>query len=132
MWVFAVVFYGGLLSVALILLVRKKFKQGILLGAGTLLLAQIAIPGMQPAREIAQRNACNASLKQVNGAVEKWSKENNMAAGSKIDVSAVVVLLKGARMPTCPAGGFYKLSKVGETALCSLPEHAKTEIGRTP
>jgi hypothetical protein len=130
-WVPGVIFYGGFLCVSLILLVRKKFKQGILLGAGTLLLLFIAIPGMKPARPIAQRNACHANLKQVNSAVEKWSKQNNMAAGDKIDVASVVSDLKGGKLPTCPAGGFYKLSTVGTPVSCSLPEHEKTENGHT-
>ncbi|MCD6049324.1 MAG: hypothetical protein K0Q55_727 [Verrucomicrobia bacterium] len=119
-----VVFYGGLLSVSLILLVRKKFKQGILLGAGTLLLAQIAIPGMPSARSTAQRNACNANLKQVNGAIEKWSKENNMAAGDKIDVAAIASSMKNGKMPACAQGGFYKLSVLGKPVECSLSKHA--------
>lgn len=124
MWVFAAVFYGGLLSVSLILLVRKKFKQGILLGAGTLLLAQIAIPGMVPAREIAQRNACIAQAKVINQTIEKWSKENNMGAGSEIDVSAIASRLKNGKLPTCAQGGFYKVSVMGKPVACSLPEHA--------
>ncbi len=122
-WAAALVFYGGLLSVALILLVRKKFKAGILLVAATFYLAH-AIPSFKSARPTAQRNTCIVTLKQVNGAIERWSKENKMAAGDKIDVAAIASSMKNGKMPACAQGGFYKLSVVGKPVECSLSEHA--------
>src|SRR5579871_5721695 len=40
------------------------------------LLAAIAIPNFVRARTTAQKNACIANLKQIDGAVQQWALEN--------------------------------------------------------
>jgi hypothetical protein len=123
-WVPLVVIFGGLLSATLILLVRKKIVAGVLLGAATFLMVAISVPSLKPGRPQAQLNACNANLKQINGAIDQWCKENTKVKGDKIDVASVAAYLKGGHMPTCPRGGFYSFSAVGRPPECSLPEHA--------
>ncbi|HEY1171227.1 MAG TPA: hypothetical protein VGH19_07675 [Verrucomicrobiae bacterium] len=122
-WVPPLVIFGGLLSVSVILLVRKKVVSGILLGIVTLFLFAVVAPSMRSARPQAQRNACLANVKQLTMAAEQWSKENNKVAGDKIDVVAAVAYLKGGHMPVCSRGGFYSFSVVGKSPECSLPEH---------
>lgn len=79
---------------------------------------------MAPARLTSQRNACIAKTKQINEAIEKWSKENNVGKGGKVDVAAIASRLKNGKVPACDQGGFYKLSVVGKSVKCSLSEHA--------
>jgi prepilin-type N-terminal cleavage/methylation domain-containing protein len=43
------------------------------------LLAAIAIPNFIKARETAEKNACIANLKQIQGAVQVWAIDNQKA-----------------------------------------------------
>ena len=45
------------------------------------LLAAIAIPNFIKAREAAEKNACIANLKQIQGAVQVWAIDNAKSAG---------------------------------------------------
>jgi hypothetical protein len=115
-----------MLFVALTLVVRRKIKWGVILGATALLYFNFALPAAKPARPIAQRNTCMAQAKVINQAIEQWSKENNMADGSEIDLALVASKLKGGKLPVCAQGGPYKLTVIGKPVVCSLPEHANT------
>jgi len=125
-WVPMVVVFGSLGLIVVGLFYKRKFIWGITMGMAVFLLLAIALPSARPARPQAQRNACAANVKQIATAVEEWSKENKMTAGEKIDTPAALKFLKGGKMPVCPRGGFYKLSKVGQPVECSLPEHANS------
>ncbi len=51
------------------------------------LLAAIAIPNFIRARQTAERQACIANLKQIQGAVQVWALDNNQA-GDAVPVRA--------------------------------------------
>ncbi len=50
------------------------------------LLAAIAIPNFIKARETAEKNACIANLKQIQGCVQVWAIDN---AKSSVDIPTV-------------------------------------------
>jgi prepilin-type N-terminal cleavage/methylation domain-containing protein len=87
------------------------------------LLAAIAIPNFVKARTTAQKNACIANLKQLDGAVQQWALENKKTSTDTYLFTDTTVLqyLKGTVLPACPAGGTYSPgASVANTPLCSL------------
>jgi len=54
------------------------------------LLAAIAIPNFIRARQTAQRNACIANLKQIQGAIQVWAIDSGAAATSTFDTATIV------------------------------------------
>ncbi|NBR86453.1 MAG: prepilin-type N-terminal cleavage/methylation domain-containing protein [Verrucomicrobia bacterium] len=90
------------------------------------LLAAIAIPNFVKARATAQKNACIANLKQIDGAVQQWALENKKQATDTYALTDTTLLayLKGSVLPgggTCPGGGSYSAgSTVSGTPTCSL------------
>ena len=84
------------------------------------LLAAIAIPNFVKARESAQRNACIANLKQIEGAKQQWAVENKMGSNdtpNTSDLYGANLYIKNA--PTCPANGNYTIGAVANVATCS-------------
>ena len=85
------------------------------------LLAAIAIPNFVKARTTAQKNACIANLKQIDGANQQWALENKKTDSDTVDSSASVKYLKGGNAPTCPAGGAYTINvAVSNPPTCNL------------
>jgi prepilin-type N-terminal cleavage/methylation domain-containing protein len=87
------------------------------------LLAAIAIPNFVKARTTAQKNACIANLKQIDGAIQQWALEQKKNTTDTYAFTDTTVLqyLKGTILPTCPAGGTYtEGANVGVTPNCSL------------
>ncbi len=87
------------------------------------LLAAIAIPNFVKARATAQKNACIANLKQIDGAVQQWALENKKAATDTYALTDTTMLayLKGSLLPTCPGGGAYSAgATVSASPTCSL------------
>lgn len=90
------------------------------------LLAAIAIPNFIKARQVSQKNACIANMKQVDGAINTWALEQNKVNGD--DPNASLTEIFGATQyiktePVCPAGGGYTYLDVGSTqghVECSL------------
>jgi len=85
------------------------------------LLAAIAIPNFVKARTNAQRNACIANLKQIDGAKATWALEQKK---TNSDTPAVTELYGAANyirdQPYCPANGNYTMSDVQSKPLCSF------------
>jgi prepilin-type N-terminal cleavage/methylation domain-containing protein len=81
------------------------------------LLAAIAIPNFIKARETAQRNACIANLKQIQGAMQVWAIDTGASATSAVAMENLVpnylkrVPLEGATNYNCPA-------TISDTPLC--------------
>lgn len=48
------------------------------------LLAAIAIPNFVKARETAQKNACIANLKQIQGAIQVWAIDTGAASNASV------------------------------------------------
>ena len=88
------------------------------------LLAAIAIPNFVNARTTARNKACQANLKQIEGAIQVWAIDNNQAGTATVAWGDVVPdYLK--RTPECPAGGTYTIATVDGDPSCSEGgEHA--------
>jgi prepilin-type N-terminal cleavage/methylation domain-containing protein len=86
------------------------------------LLAAIAIPNFVKARTSAQKNACIANLKQIEGAKEQWALENKKTEGATTSGSedAINAFLRGGGTPTCQGNGTYTYGVVGAAVTCSL------------
>jgi len=82
------------------------------------LLAAIAVPNFVQARTTAQANACQANLKQIDGAKTLYALDNAVASGGAC-VMANLVPTYVKRTPTCPAGGAYTVSVIGTAPVCS-------------
>ena len=78
------------------------------------LLAAIAIPNLNKARETAQRNACVANLQQIDGAKDQAALESGLATGDPAPAD-LASYIKGNRLPTCPVGGAaYTVGTIGQ------------------
>ena len=80
------------------------------------LLAAIAIPNFVKARETAQRNACIANLKQIQGAAQVWAIDTGAAS----DASATSALLVPNYLKAWPKCGTssYVATTVSGTPVC--------------
>ena len=83
------------------------------------LLAAIAIPNFVRARTTAQKNACIANLRQLDGAKQQWALENKKSSDDSAADGDVTPYLKGTTMPLCPSGGAYAQGKVSENPTCT-------------
>jgi hypothetical protein len=88
------------------------------------MMAAIAIPNFVNARSAAQANACIINLRQIQAAADEFALEHHLSAGAPInfptDLTPYIKLNREGKIPVCPAGGVYHLTKVGETPTCSL------------
>ena len=90
------------------------------------LLAAIAIPNFVRARAKSQATACINNLRQIDYAAQQFALENQKHTGDSIsypsDLTPYIKLNANASIPGCPAGGTYKVGKVGEIpqVTCSL------------
>ncbi|HUB86600.1 MAG TPA: hypothetical protein VMB22_01820 [Verrucomicrobiae bacterium] len=93
----------------------------ILPAAAAGMMAAIAIPNFEHARETAQRNACINNLRQLDAAKQQWALENGKKG---TDIPTKEDLLPYLRSwPVCPAGGTYTIGAVDEPPTCSIPGH---------
>lgn len=96
------------------------------------ILIAIAIPIFNSARSNAQKRACQASQRTVEGAYQAWYAENatvtaNLTALTEANMLATMVTdeyIKAA--PTCPAGG--TLTVVLNTATTKLTADVQCSI----
>ena len=90
------------------------------------LLAAIAIPNFVKARSTAQKTACIANLKQIQGAIQVWALDKG-----KGDVDTVTgpdlwgdgttpgdYIKKEPKCPSDPTGASYTIVDVGSEPLC--------------
>ena len=84
------------------------------------LLAAIAIPNFVKARENAQRNACIANLKQIDGAKATWALEQKK---TNTDTPTAAELYGSANyirdQPYCNANGTYDPQQVQFKPTCT-------------
>ena len=83
------------------------------------ILAAIATPNFSKMRSDAQKIACHAQLKQIDGSKEMWAEQEKRADGDTPSESQVGAYFKDG-MPTCPGGGSYTIAPVGADATCSV------------
>jgi prepilin-type N-terminal cleavage/methylation domain-containing protein len=89
------------------------------------LLAAIAIPNFIKAREVSQKGACIANLKQIEGAKSTWALENRQISTATMtddDLFGPTVYIR--EKPVCPADGSYDLGTVSEKPTCDVDGHS--------
>lgn len=115
---------GGMSTMLVVLLVIGGL---LVIGVPVVgLLAAIAIPNFVQARTTAQKHACIANLKQIDGAAQQWALENRKTASDTYSLTdpALLMYLKGSVLPTCPAGGTYSAGpQIAEVPRCSISGH---------
>jgi prepilin-type N-terminal cleavage/methylation domain-containing protein len=86
------------------------------------LLAAIAIPNFVKARQTAQKNACIANLRQIDGAVAQLALEGHLAAGAEVAMAKISPDYIKVE-PKCPAGllPYVGMKVDGVTACPNLP-----------
>lgn len=79
------------------------------------LLAAIAIPNFVKARQSAQKQACIANLKQIEGAKTLWALDGG--TGTPVMSNLVTDYIK--KTPSCPAGGSYTVGDMDTDPSCN-------------
>lgn len=69
------------------------------------LLAAIAIPNFVKARTTARLNTCRNNQRIISSAIEQWALDENKAETDLVTGLEWKTYIKGAVVPTCPAGG---------------------------
>ncbi len=85
------------------------------------MMAAIAIPSFQKARNNSMEKACTNNRRIFESAKEQWAMENGKMEGADVtgaDITAY--LLGGFEAMTCPSGGTYTLNPIGAHAACSV------------
>ena len=81
------------------------------------------IPNM-PGPRFNTANACINNLKQIDSAANEFALEQHKTNGEIVnfpnDLTPYIKLNREGKISSCPEGGIYHLSKVGETPTCSL------------
>ena len=83
------------------------------------LLIAVAVPNFSKMRKDAQKTACHAQLKQIDGSKEMWATQEKRADGDTPSESQLGAYFKDG-MPGCPGGGVYTIGAVGNQASCSI------------
>jgi hypothetical protein len=76
-------------------------------------------------------DACRPYLKQLDGALEQWALENKKTAGDPVEIGQIAIYLKNSKVPECPYGGTYRVTRVGRPPTCSLAPRCPTGIHHT-
>jgi hypothetical protein len=101
---------------------RMRFTLNIGLCAGFLVFA--VIPNFVAKRATSSFNPCVNNLRQIDAAATQFALEHHLTEGAPInfpnDLTPYIKLNSEGRIPSCPEGGIYHISKVGETPTCSL------------
>ena len=88
------------------------------------LLAAIAIPNFIKAKDNAQRTACIANLKTIEGAKVSWALETKRGnSDTPTDADLFGPTLYISAKPACPSNGSYAINQVDTKASCSAPTH---------
>jgi hypothetical protein len=69
-------------------------------------------------------NICINNLRQIDAAANQFALEHSLTNGDRIsfpnDLTPYIKLNSAGKIPPCPSGGVYHISKVGEVPACSL------------
>jgi prepilin-type N-terminal cleavage/methylation domain-containing protein len=78
-------------------------------------LLSVALPNYLKSGKTSARNVCISNLKQIDSAVEQWSIDSNIPAGTYPSASQEdsIYVYINTGMPKCPSGGEYTIYKVG-------------------
>jgi hypothetical protein len=88
------------------------------------LAALVSLPNFINSLHIDVANPCINNLHQIDAAAHQFALEHNLTNGSPInfpdDLTPYIKLNSAGKIPSCPQGGIYHISKVGEKPTCSL------------
>ncbi|HTB84885.1 MAG TPA: hypothetical protein VK742_14605 [Candidatus Sulfotelmatobacter sp.] len=69
-------------------------------------------------------NICISQLRFIDAAAQQFALEHSFTNGAPInfpdDLTPYIKLNNVGKIPPCPSGGIYQISKVGEKPTCSL------------
>ncbi len=85
------------------------------------ILLAVAVPQFQRAGNRSRARSCQASLKQIAGAKERWAMDGGRGptdTPNMSDLAGPGLYLKAE--PKCPAGGTYTLGNMSAQATCSI------------
>lgn len=104
---------------------RKAFTlvEIIIVVAVIAILLAIALPNYIKTRTVSKKTICINNMKQIDGAIDQWAMENDIAEGTTPG-DDIYSYIKGAKEPVCPSGGTYALYPVGSKPQirCSLED----------
>ena len=73
---------------------------------------------------IGPAGVCINNLRQIDAAANQFALEHNLTNGSPInftnDLTPYIKLNSAGKIRSCPNGGLYQISKVGDKPTCSL------------
>ena len=98
----------------------------VIVGVVLVILTAIALPYLSKPRlhYHSAANACINNLRQIDTAANQFALEYSKTNGAPIhfpdDLTPYIKLNSAGKIPGCPNGGIYHISKVGETPICSL------------
>jgi hypothetical protein len=105
-------------------IVSKKFLLGAAVGLFSGYVLFVSLPAFIKAHSTSACNACVNNLRQIDAAANQYALEHSLTNGSPIafpsDLTPYIKLNSAGKIPGCPQGGVYHISKVGETPACSL------------
>jgi hypothetical protein len=91
---------------------------------GGVVLAMAVTFSIKKPRATSSANACVNNLRQIDAAASQFALENHLTNGAPIhfpdDLTPYIKLNSAGKIPECPHGGIYTLTKVGDTPICSL------------
>jgi hypothetical protein len=89
-----------------------------------LVLGSILVVKFILARDVSSAHPCVNTLRQIEAASQQFALENKLTNGAPIrfpeDLTNYIKLNSLGKIPPCPSGGTYQISKVGEPPTCSL------------
>jgi hypothetical protein len=105
-------------------LVSIAFFAVAALGLFVGLFVLVVIPCYVQTHFVSSTNPCINNLRQIDAAANQFALEHNLTNGEAInfpnDLTLYIKLNSAGKIPACPNGGIYRISKVGETPTCSL------------
>jgi hypothetical protein len=106
---------------------KSSFKPGLVFWVGVIclmgLFAWAAMPNfVNPKKGPAwDANHCINNLRIIDAAANQFAFEHNKTNGETINYpNDLMQYFKDGKIPTCPAGGIYSITKVGEAPTCSV------------
>ena len=91
---------------------------------GFLLFIAIFFRHPSGAYQSTPQTICLNNLRQIDYAANEFAVEHQLNKGDRInfpnDLTPYIKLNRDGKIPACPQGGIYHISKVGEPPTCSL------------
>jgi hypothetical protein len=86
--------------------------------------AWASIPNFVNRHQPVPANACINILRQIDAAANQFALDNHLTNGDRInfpnDLTPYIELNSAGKIPPCPSGGLYHISRVGKAPTCSL------------